>query len=160
MAEPAPLILADADATRSYGARLAAAVSADAPPSLIVYLEGELGAGKTTLARGFLQALGHAGRVPSPTYTLIEPYALAGYRVYHVDLYRIRHAGELDDLDIAGQLSTGTVALIEWPDHGAGHLPPPDLRIALDLRPAGRGLTAFATSTAGRGVLARLKVSD
>lgn len=156
MAEPEPLKLVDADATRRYGARLAAAISAERPPSLVIYLEGELGAGKTTLARGLLEALGHGGRVPSPTYTLIEPYELSGYRVYHIDLYRIRHARELHDLDIAGQLVGESLALIEWPDHGAGHLPAADLRIGLQFVPAGRVLVAEATSAAGRGVLSRL----
>lgn len=157
MAESEPLNLVDADATRRYGARLAAAIAAERPQSLVIYLEGELGAGKTTLARGLLEALGHTGRVPSPTYTLIEPYELSGYRVYHIDLYRIRHAGELDELDIAGQLAGGSLALIEWPDHGAGHLPAADLRIDLQFVSAGRVLVASAASAAGHGVLGRLR---
>jgi tRNA threonylcarbamoyladenosine biosynthesis protein TsaE len=159
MAESEPLNLVDADATRRYGARLAAAITAERPQSLMIYLLGELGAGKTTLARGLLEALGHGGRVPSPTYTLIEPYELAGYRVYHIDLYRIRHARELDELDIAGQLAGASLALIEWPDHGAGHLPNPDLRIGLQLVPAGRMLVAEATSAAGHRVLDRLRAA-
>lgn len=159
MAESEPLSLVDADATRRYGARLAAAIAAERPQSLVIYLEGELGAGKTTLARGLLEALGHGGRVPSPTYTLIEPYELSGYRVYHIDLYRIRYARELDDLDIAGQLAGASLALIEWPDHGAGHLPPADLRISLQLVPAGRVLVAEAASSAGHGVLDRLRAA-
>jgi tRNA threonylcarbamoyladenosine biosynthesis protein TsaE len=153
MAEPDPLILADAEDTRAAGAGLAVAVRTVGPPGFVIYLEGDLGAGKTTMARGFLEALGHRGRVPSPTYTLIEPYTLCGYRVYHIDLYRIRQARELDDLDLSGQLTPGSLALIEWPDHGGGQLPPPDLRLTLDWVHAGRRLTCHAVSNSGREVL-------
>jgi tRNA threonylcarbamoyladenosine biosynthesis protein TsaE len=153
MAESRSLILADAQATRAAGARLAEAVLVSAPERLVIYLEGDLGAGKTTLARGFLQALGHASRVPSPTYTLIEPYSLSRYRVYHIDLYRIRDARELADLDLAGQLTEGTVALIEWPDHGRGHVPSPDLRVLLEIVASGRRMTCQAISVAGAALL-------
>lgn len=120
----------------------------------MIYLEGDLGAGKTTFARGFLAALGHPGRVPSPTYTLIEPYELAGYLVYHIDLYRIRDASELDDLDLAGQLGQGSVALIEWPSHGGDQLPPADLKLHLELLAEGRALSGCGCTPAGREVLA------
>jgi tRNA threonylcarbamoyladenosine biosynthesis protein TsaE len=156
MAESASLILADATATHRWGGALAAAVLATRPRALIVYLVGDLGAGKTTLARGFLEALGHHGRVPSPTYTLVEPYALSGYRLCHVDLYRIRDPRELEDLGLAEQLSGEVVALIEWPDHGAGHLPAADMRIRLDLVPEGRALTVRPASAGGRDVWGRL----
>ncbi len=155
MVESAPLTLADAAATHAQGRRLADALRAIRPDSLILFLEGELGAGKTTLARGFLEALGHRGRVPSPTYTLIEPYELAGYRVYHVDLFRIRQARELGELDLAEQLGTGAIALIEWPDHGAGYLPDADIRLRLDILPQGRALTCEGVSETGRAVLTK-----
>jgi tRNA threonylcarbamoyladenosine biosynthesis protein TsaE len=154
MAEPRRLTLADEAATRAAGAQLARALVAAAPDRLCVELVGDLGAGKTTLVRGFLQALGHPGRVPSPTYTLVEPYALAGYRLFHVDLYRIRDPRELDDLGLADQLGAGAVALVEWPDHGAGRLPAPDLVLRLALTPPGRVLELEATSPAGKAVLA------
>lgn len=153
MAERVALTLADEAATRAAGAHLARALVAAAPDRLYVDLDGDLGAGKTTLVRGLLQALGHPGRVPSPTYTLVEPYALAGYRLYHVDLYRIRDAREIDDLGLADQLGAGTVALVEWPDHGAGRLPAPDLVLRLAAVTAGRRLDVEARSPRGRAVL-------
>jgi tRNA threonylcarbamoyladenosine biosynthesis protein TsaE len=156
MSESLSLILADSQATRAQGAGLAAAVAARRPEQLIIYLEGDLGAGKTTFARGFLEALGHAGRVPSPTYTLVEPYALSGYRVFHMDLYRINDPSELEDLGVAEQLGPGAVGLIEWPGHGDGYLPPPDIRVRLELIPTGRALTLTALTGRGRQVLAQI----
>ena len=153
MAESGSLILTDSQATRAQGQRLAGALQVSRPSQLVIYLEGNLGAGKTTLARGFLEGLGHHGRVPSPTYTLIEPYALSGYRVYHIDLYRVRDARELEDLGLAEQLTTGAVALIEWPDQGAGHLPPPDVRVRLEIVPAGRALTYEGVTDRGVDLL-------
>lgn len=155
MAEPLHLNLADEAATRAAGAALASALAGARPERLSVDLEGELGAGKTTLVRGLLGALGHAGRVPSPTYTLVEPYVLAGYRVYHVDLYRIRDPREIDDLGLADQLTTGSLALVEWPDHGAGRLPAPDLVLRLAAQGEGRALDAVARSPRGAAVLER-----
>jgi tRNA threonylcarbamoyladenosine biosynthesis protein TsaE len=160
MFESRSLILPDPQATRAQGARLGAAVAARRPEQLIIYLHGDLGSGKTTLARGLLEALGHAGRVPSPTYTLVEPYALSGYRVYHVDLYRITNPSELENLGIADQLGAGTVGLIEWPEHGAGRLPPPDLRLRLELIPTGRLLTCEALTDRGTQVLARIPLQS
>lgn len=155
MAEPAELILAEPGATQDLGALLAHSVTACGILALTIYLEGDLGAGKTTLARGFLRALGHAGRVPSPTYTLIEPYELSGCRLYHVDLYRIRDPAELDDLGLRDLLAGAAVVLVEWPDHGAGHLPAPDLVIRLRTAGHGRAVSCEAMSPAGRAVLAR-----
>lgn len=156
MAESRSLTLADPGATESFGGALAAAVRAERPSGLVVYLEGELGAGKTTLARGFLRAMGHPGRVPSPTYTLIEPYELAEYMVYHVDLYRIRSARELDDLGLADQLGSGSIALIEWPDHGTGHLPPADLSVRLAVMINGRRASVETGTVAGQRVAGQL----
>jgi tRNA threonylcarbamoyladenosine biosynthesis protein TsaE len=153
VAEPGPLTLADAAATHEAGRRLGAALRTSRPGSLVVFLEGDLGAGKTTLARGFLESLGHVGRVPSPTYTLVEPYQVGGYRVCHVDLYRIRSPAEIEDIDLAGQLGPGSVALIEWPERGAGHLPAPDLRVALELAGTQRRLRFRACSPAGESLL-------
>jgi tRNA threonylcarbamoyladenosine biosynthesis protein TsaE len=156
MAESARLILTTPEATVGYGRRIAGALLAARPPGFVIHLEGDLGAGKTTLVRGLLEALGHAGRVPSPTYTLIEPYAVAGYQVLHVDLYRIRDPRELDDLGLAEQLGEGTLALVEWPDHGRGHVPPADLTLRLEWLPDGRALECRAHTLPGRRVVSEL----
>lgn len=160
MAEPARLDLRDASATVAAGRRLAAAVSRVRPGSLVIYLEGELGAGKTTFARGFLAGLGHAGRVPSPTYTLIEPYDVPGYRVFHIDLYRIRDPRELADLGLAELTDPGAIALVEWPEQGVGHLPPADLRICLSLSGGGRMLAVIPVSPVGISVCALISGSS
>jgi tRNA threonylcarbamoyladenosine biosynthesis protein TsaE len=157
MAESGPLILADPLATRAEGARLAAALQAVRPEQLTVYLEGDLGTGKTTFAQGFLEGLGHKGRVPSPTFTLVEPYALCGYRIYHVDLYRIRDERELEPLGLAEQFGPGVVTLFEWPEHGAGQLSLPDIRAKLVTLPTGRSLTYEALTDSGRRIVAEMR---
>ena len=95
----------------------------------VIFLQGDLGAGKTTLARGFLKGLGYTGRVKSPTYTLIETYEIDQQTVLHIDLYRIQHPRELDNLGLQDYLMTGnnTVCLIEWPERALACLPSPDL---------------------------------
>ena len=148
------------EATLAAGRRLAQAVGASGPRGVVIYLEGELGAGKTTFARGVLAGLGHSGRVPSPTYTLVEPYDLPVGRVYHIDLYRVRDARELDDLALPELLAQCAVAMVEWPDHGAGHLPPADLHIRLQLRADGRVLSLQAPGATGREILRRVPVSE
>jgi tRNA threonylcarbamoyladenosine biosynthesis protein TsaE len=154
------MILPEPRSTREQGRRLASALQLIRPAQLVIYLEGELGAGKTTLARGFLHGLGHEGRVPSPTYTLVEPYALSGYRVYHIDLYRVRDVRELEDLGLGEQLVLGTLALIEWPDHGTGYLPPADIRVRLEVLPSGRGLNWEGLTPVGLDVLGTLRSGE
>ena len=151
--ESVVLELPDPEATGHAGGRLGRAFVAAEPDGLIAFLEGELGAGKTTFARGFLKALGHPGRVPSPTYTLIEPYSLAARTIYHIDLYRIRAPRELADLGLSELLAPGVVALIEWPGHGAGELPVPDLVMHLTIQPPGRRIELRAGSARGERVL-------
>lgn len=146
--------LADAAATEAVGRALAAPLLAacrDAP--VLVQLGGPLGAGKTTLARGLLRGLGHAGRVRSPTFTLLEPYPLAEGQLVHLDLYRLADPAELDYLGLLDMLGPGTVALVEWPERGGDRLPPADLRLALDYEDHGRRLHCQALSAAGRAVL-------
>jgi tRNA threonylcarbamoyladenosine biosynthesis protein TsaE len=109
----------------AFGAALAARL----PAHGIVFLVGELGAGKTTLARGILRGLGFTGRVKSPTYTLVEPYGFSGIHVYHFDFYRINDPRELAFIGLDEILSSQALKLIEWPERAAGQLPEPDLVI-------------------------------
>jgi tRNA threonylcarbamoyladenosine biosynthesis protein TsaE len=125
--------LADAAATERLGQVLAgplARACVDTP--LVVHLEGPLGAGKTTLARGLLRGLGHEGRVRSPTFTLLEPYELARCTVIHLDLYRLADPGELDYLGLVDMLAPGSLVLVEWAARGGDRLPQADLLIRLD----------------------------
>ena len=125
--------LPDADATD----RLGQALAGTRPASAVVHLHGDLGAGKSTLARALLRALGVTGTIRSPTYTLIERYPLQdGEEAWHLDLYRIADAGELDFLGL--DEGAAVLWLIEWPDRGRGHLPPADLEVHLDVDGAGR----------------------
>ncbi len=137
-------------ATMAAGSELARVVSSQDIDSLVIYLLGDLGAGKTTLARGFLQGLGHTGRVPSPTYTLIEPYEVAGYSVSHIDLYRLRSPDEVEALALAELCGSQTMLLIEWPENGGSGVPPADLRIELDIEARGRVLRLIGSSPAGK----------
>jgi tRNA threonylcarbamoyladenosine biosynthesis protein TsaE len=146
--------LADAPATEALGARLAgplAAACREAP--FLVYLGGPLGAGKTTLARGLLHGLGHAGRVRSPTFTLLEPYELEACNVVHLDLYRLGDPGELDYLGLADLLSPGNLVLVEWAERGGDRLPPPDLRVSLEYDANGRRVLCEALTPAAERVV-------
>jgi tRNA threonylcarbamoyladenosine biosynthesis protein TsaE len=147
------MTLHEPEATVDAGRRLARAIVAAGAHALVIYLEGQLGSGKTTFARGVLAGLGYSGRVPSPTYTLVEPYELPDGRVYHIDLYRVAHARELDDLALPELLEQSAVALIEWPEQGAGHLPRADLCVRLEVCASGRRLSIEARSDRGRQVI-------
>jgi len=135
----------------AFGGRLAAAATSGA----IIYLQGELGAGKTTFARGFLRALGHAGRVKSPTYTLIESYALGHRTIHHLDLYRLADPGELEYLGLRDLIEPDSTCLVEWPERGFGQLPPPDAVLSIDIVDAhAREITCEAMTERGRQLLA------
>ena len=139
-------------AQEALGAALAAACSGAA----LIFLEGDLGAGKTTTTRGFLHALGHRGAVKSPTYTLVEPYLIDGRQVYHLDLYRVADPGELEYLGLREMLAESAVLLVEWPERGAGWLPTADLRVCIEHRPAGRRVTLSAATRRGAAILSNL----
>jgi tRNA threonylcarbamoyladenosine biosynthesis protein TsaE len=155
------LIAGTADATRAIGARLAEAIVAVNPSApLVIGLSGDLGAGKTTLVGGVLSALGHAGPVRSPTYTLIEPYRLADRDLNHCDLYRLRDPSELDDLGLRDLLSERSILLVEWPERAGGRLGEPDLSLALGYLEDGRIVEFRAASDAGRRVISRLALDE
>jgi tRNA threonylcarbamoyladenosine biosynthesis protein TsaE len=121
----------------------------------VVYLQGELGAGKSTLARAWLRASGVEGAIRSPTYTLVEPYALAdGGNALHLDLYRIGAPGELEFLAL--DTDDAELWLVEWPERGLGALPPPDLILSLAIAGQGRSLEIVPGSRAGKAWQARL----
>ncbi|MFW2404206.1 MAG: tRNA (adenosine(37)-N6)-threonylcarbamoyltransferase complex ATPase subunit type 1 TsaE [Gammaproteobacteria bacterium] len=146
-------LLGAPDDTATAGKRLAAAVSDVAGDGAVIYLRGDLGAGKTTFARGFLEGLGHRGRVPSPTYTLVEPYDFGRLHVYHIDLYRLADPSEVDELGLTDLEGAGVVLLIEWPEHGSGRIRSPDLEITLEVRDSGRMLHRKAFTPAGERLL-------
>ena len=157
MSERQWLNLATAADTEQAGQRLAAALASASFQRFDLHLGGELGAGKTTFARGLLTGLGHTGRVPSPTYTLVEPYALDQLTVYHVDLYRLRGEAELEYLGL-DELSRGpNLLVVEWPERVAAALPDPDVRATLEYAEPGRKLIYAALSPVGEQVLQALR---
>lgn len=121
------VILASSEDTEALGAALWQAL----PEKCLVFLRGELGAGKTTLMRGLLRAAGHRGSVKSPTYTLVEEYTVAERRVFHFDLYRLKDPEELEWIGIDDYLKMPALCCIEWPEMGQGVLPPADIEIGL-----------------------------
>ncbi|WP_028454200.1 tRNA (adenosine(37)-N6)-threonylcarbamoyltransferase complex ATPase subunit type 1 TsaE [Chitinilyticum litopenaei] len=144
--------LADEAATLALGARLARVLHG----GLVIELAGDLGAGKTTLTRGILRGLGFAGRVKSPTYTLVEPYAISNLYFYHFDLYRFNDPEEWEDAGFREHFNADSVCLIEWADKAAGLLPSPDWRITLSPDGEGRHAVLEAISTQGKACAARV----
>ena len=125
----------------------------------VIYLQGELGAGKTTLCRGVLQACGHRGMVKSPTYTLVEPYVLPTVTVYHFDLYRLGDPEELEYIGIRDYFELGNICLIEWPDKGQGILQRPDLELTIFVSPPGRRLSLTSHTDQGQAVVVGVRSS-
>ncbi len=144
--------LATEDDTLALGRRLAPLLE----PGMVIHLRGDLGAGKTTLARGLLRGLGYEGRVKSPTFTLLEPYKFSRLNLYHFDFYRFLDPEELDDAGFREYFNPQSACLIEWPEK-APDLPPADLDITLEPAPEGRAVTLTAQTEIGRRCLDSLK---
>jgi tRNA threonylcarbamoyladenosine biosynthesis protein TsaE len=141
------LHLADEAATLELGQSLAQHCPAQ---QFTLHLEGDLGAGKTTLTRGLLRALGHQGKVKSPTYTLVEHYSLSSRPVFHFDLYRLTDPEELDYLGLDDYLSNNSLCIIEWASQGGDFLPKPDMMITLSYENQSRHAQIKAISEAGQ----------
>jgi tRNA threonylcarbamoyladenosine biosynthesis protein TsaE len=150
------LQLPDEAASRALAARLAPLLS----PGMVIWLAGDLGAGKTTLARALLRRLGYSGPVKSPTYTLVEVYVVSSIYWYHFDFYRFNEAQEFEDAGLAEYFRDDCVCLVEWPEKAAGHVPPADLELVFRFAEApqcGRVLDLVARSEAGQKCLTALQ---
>lgn len=141
--------LPDEGATRALGAHLARVIE----PGFALFLRGDLGSGKTTLARGLLRGLGYQGQVRSPTYTLVELYTVSRLNLYHFDCYRFKDPKEWRDAGFDEYVNDASVCLVEWPEKAAGMLPAADLDIALEFAGAGRDLSVRAGTERGRACL-------
>jgi len=144
--------LQNAEQTVEFGKRLSKACEF----STCIYLHGDLGAGKTTLTRGFIQGLGHQGNVKSPTYTLVEPYELADWQVYHFDLYRLSDPEELEFMGIRDYFTETSHSLVEWPERGIGFLPVADIDLTIVYIGEQREITLQANTETGLRVLNKL----
>ena len=125
-------------------------------PGCVVFLEGDLGCGKTTFVRGVIQGLGYKGKVKSPTYTLVETYGLTPFEIYHFDLYRLADPEELEFLGIRDYFNSQSVVFVEWPEKGIGCLPTPDIIITFKYANNGRLSVVEARSVLGEKVCAQL----
>ena len=134
--------------------RLGAALAAGAANGLVLHLEGELGSGKTTLARGLIRALGHPGRVKSPTYALVEPYSLLRLNLYHFDFYRFKDRSEWLSSGLREHFNPQSLCIVEWPERAGALLAPPDLEIHLDYDAQARSATLTPHSAPGTAWLA------
>ena len=147
------LNLPDAVATEALGAALAPGVA----PGRVLHLRGDLGAGKTTVVRGVLRALGHEGAVKSPTYTLVEPYDLSRLHLYHFDFFRLKDAAEWESSGFREYFGPQAACLVEWPDRVGSALGIPDVEVQLDFAPVGRRALLSSRTAAGEAWLSSLR---
>ena len=147
--------LPDEAATLRLGAALAAGIG----PGRVLHLRGDLGAGKTTLARGLLRALGQAGRIKSPTYSLVELYALSSLNLYHFDFYRFENREEWLSSGFRDYFNPQSACIVEWPERAGDLLGPPDLDVGLEIEGEGRIATVEARSPAGSSWLSQVSFS-
>lgn len=147
-------VFMDSEASlESFAAKMAKSSKLD----LVIFLHGNLGAGKTTFARGFLRGCGYQGLVKSPTYTLVEPYLVGDEKyVYHFDLYRLADGEELEFAGVRDYFDDQSVSLIEWPEKAEGYLPEPDIVCRLEYHGQGRQISVVANSVRGNEVVLRL----
>ena len=145
--------LNDELATVAMGKQVAAIIEQGA----VIYLHGDLGAGKTTFTRGVVQGFGHTGKVKSPTYTLVEPYELERANVYHFDLYRLGDPEELEFMGIRDYFSPQAICVVEWPEKGGEFIPVPDLDITLSYVGDERKIVINSASERGAAIVDKLK---
>ncbi len=129
--------------------RLAESMASHLFPGMNLYLKGELGSGKTTFVRGALRGLGYQDKVKSPTYTLVEPYSLENFTIYHFDLYRFKDETEWDDAGFREYFNNTSICLVEWPEKVGHILPKPDISIELSHTPYGRHLHLISYTSIG-----------
>src|SRR5512145_519066 len=147
--------LADVDATL----RLGEALAAGARPGRVLFISGDLGAGKTTLVRGLLRGLGYSGRAKSPTYALVEPYSFSRLDLYHFDFYRFKNRSEWLNSGFREHFNPRSVCVVEWPEKAADLLSTPDLHIKLEFEGEARRASLEACSPAGEAWLSSLRFS-
>jgi tRNA threonylcarbamoyladenosine biosynthesis protein TsaE len=150
------LKLPDPPATEALGRSLAAG----AAPGRVLHLRGDLGAGKTTVVRGLLRGLGYAGRVKSPTYTLVEPYEVSSLHFYHFDFYRLKDKAEWEQGGFREYFGAHAMCAVEWPERAGAMLSPPDLEVSLFFDGEARRAQVEARSEAGAAWLSRLRFSS
>ena len=158
-ASPEATITVDLDGEQAmvnYG-HLLAGVIAKANAPLLIILDGDLGAGKTTISRGVLQGLGHCGAVKSPTYTLVEPYDLEIGKVFHFDLYRLVDPYELEHIGFSDYLSQANLCIIEWPENGGSYIPQADIKIDIRQYQSGRKVTLSSYTDSGKQYINQLQ---